>query len=554
MQVYLRDHDWGNAFQICRVYGVDPDIVYRARWAAAPVSKVNIADNLARMADRKWVVRECLTRAAADYESQRALLNYGLKETSKHAALPGNLPPQSPGQQPTSTAPATPPSSRGGPSRFGVNATPTIPQTPLAATATPGGSSAGVGLSPGVFAPAGGSVDDPDAAWFRARRLELWQHSDRLETLYVIQRRSFDQESYESFRSIPLPHAAAAFAATCSVHALQVLLQRHPHALGHHLLQLLSALPETLDPRQYSALLPRGTDASPAAINTTAVTRRPDWVECMAVKRQLEDQLNSIYSGAVPLGAHDDDNGDVGGSGVLHLADIREECNMLLQATEQMIKLEGGSIWPPVNALAAWHAERALQIDSVAGQLPLALNLLELAGQKGVTGSEITHLVTLGRVLAATVKAWWPADDVIATANNRDSSRHAGNRSRRQSLSYDTAGSYWNPLVLPHQHSSSSTASTMVYHPGQAQLQLDTEVDGAVAEGGDERLLPPAWAVTLSQFATMNPGEQVQLVLQGSTETTLDRDIDDRCEARFRAVARCLSALLLPPVDVSMLL
>jgi hypothetical protein len=38
-----------------------------------------------------------------------------------------------------------------------------------------------------------------------------------------------------------------------------VLLQRHRHSVGPFLLQVLNDLPETLDPRKYAQLLPRGT-------------------------------------------------------------------------------------------------------------------------------------------------------------------------------------------------------------------------------------------------------------------------------------------------------
>jgi hypothetical protein len=42
VQVHLRARDWGSALQLCKAAGLHPDAVYRARWAAAPVSKVNI--------------------------------------------------------------------------------------------------------------------------------------------------------------------------------------------------------------------------------------------------------------------------------------------------------------------------------------------------------------------------------------------------------------------------------------------------------------------------------------------------------------------------------
>lgn len=48
------------------------------------------------------------------------------------------------------------------------------------------------------------------------------------------------------------------------VHALSVLLAAHPHALAPSLLNLLRALPETLDPREYQHLLPRADGTLPS--------------------------------------------------------------------------------------------------------------------------------------------------------------------------------------------------------------------------------------------------------------------------------------------------
>jgi hypothetical protein len=52
VQVYIREQAWGDAHQIARSYGLDTDMVYRARWAARPVDVANIQDTLAKMADR----------------------------------------------------------------------------------------------------------------------------------------------------------------------------------------------------------------------------------------------------------------------------------------------------------------------------------------------------------------------------------------------------------------------------------------------------------------------------------------------------------------------
>lgn len=81
----------------------------------------------------------------------------------------------------------------------------------------------------------------------------------------ALKRGSYDPELFSVLRTEPLPKAAAALAAAGNVAGLAILLQRHKSTLAPRLLQLLSALPESLDPRMYAALIPR------ASANTAAV-------------------------------------------------------------------------------------------------------------------------------------------------------------------------------------------------------------------------------------------------------------------------------------------
>lgn len=67
----------------------------------------------------------------------------------------------------------------------------------------------------------------------------------------------YDDESFADLRSAPLVEAAQAWAALGNVRALCLVLGAAPSVLGPHLLTLLNCLPETLDPRSYSQLLPR---------------------------------------------------------------------------------------------------------------------------------------------------------------------------------------------------------------------------------------------------------------------------------------------------------
>lgn len=47
-------------------------------------------------------------------------------------------------------------------------------------------------------------MDGAEAQWWRGVRLTLWQHSDRLEVLYLAQGRTFDATAFQEFRALPL--------------------------------------------------------------------------------------------------------------------------------------------------------------------------------------------------------------------------------------------------------------------------------------------------------------------------------------------------------------
>ena len=74
---------------LAKLYGLDADEVYKARWFKGAANKHNVGDNLPKITDRAWVLHQCLTRLADTHEAQRAVLTYGLKETA--AGVPAEL-------------------------------------------------------------------------------------------------------------------------------------------------------------------------------------------------------------------------------------------------------------------------------------------------------------------------------------------------------------------------------------------------------------------------------------------------------------------------------
>ncbi|XP_022971815.1 MAG2-interacting protein 2 isoform X2 [Cucurbita maxima] len=182
---------------------------------------------------------------------------------------------------------------------------------------------------------------------FRLARLRLLQFKDRLETYLGINMGRFSVQEYSSFRMKPIKEAAIHLAKNGKIGALNLLFKRHTYSMSPFLLEILSAIPETVPVRTYLQLLP---GRSPP---TSIAVREEDWVEC-------QKMLNFI----------------------MKLPENHELSSQI--RTEPIVKKYFGLIWPSIGELAMWYMKRARDIDTLSGQLDNCLCLLDCANQKGI--------------------------------------------------------------------------------------------------------------------------------------------------------------------------
>lgn len=204
LESHISARRWEAALSLASSSGLGDDAVYKARWAAEPVDPNRLRETLGAVRDREWVIGQCLSRVADSVIAQRVLLDFGLAVAD--SAL--------------------------------TEAARRSPRTPPAGGRTPA---------------IGGSL------WWRCQRLRLLQSRDRLETLEEVSGGGggFDPAAFEDFSECVLKAAAAAFAQVGDVAGLGILLARHPYTLMPNLLEILSSLPETMEPKQYASLLPQ---------------------------------------------------------------------------------------------------------------------------------------------------------------------------------------------------------------------------------------------------------------------------------------------------------
>ena len=157
----------------------------------------------------------------------------------------------------------------------------------------------------------------------------------------------FSVQEYHKFRIMPINEAAVALAESGKIGALNLIFKRHPYTLSPSMLEILSAVPETIPVQTYGQLLP---GRSPP---TSFALREEDWVECEKmvsfINRLPEDKKNSIH--------------------------IR---------TESIVKQILRFSWPSADELSRWYKNRARDIDTFSGQLDNCLCLIDFACRKGI--------------------------------------------------------------------------------------------------------------------------------------------------------------------------
>lgn len=158
-------------------------------------------------------------------------------------------------------------------------------------------------------------------------------------------------QEYRKFRAIPLSESAISLAESGKIGALNLLFKRHPYSLSPRILDILSAIPETVPVQSYGQLLPGRLPPSTIAL------RERDWVEC----EMMISFINNLPSNSE---------------------------KSIQVRTENILKQSVGFIWPSIAELSEWYKSRTRDIDNLSGQLDNCLSLLEFACRKGIVELE----------------------------------------------------------------------------------------------------------------------------------------------------------------------
>lgn len=186
------------------------------------------------------------------------------------------------------------------------------------------------------------------------QRVRALKHRSRVKTAERLSGKTYKPEIYAAIRDADLVEVAMGLSKAGNILALSVLLQCHRCALMPTVLEVLSALPETIKAKDLKPLLDR----------VVYMVHSPpeddkEWDEV-----ETEDTCRLLRQ----EGHHD-----------------------LLLGTEHLARLNYGWMPPSLSQISDWVFARAIEIDARTGQLSLASELLHVAretlsGDRGSVG------------------------------------------------------------------------------------------------------------------------------------------------------------------------
>ena len=207
----------------------------------------------------------------------------------------------------------------------------------------------------------------------------------------------------------------------------------------------------------------------------------------------------------------------------------------------------------PFLQIAGWLANRSLQLDAATGQLPYALQLLELAADKGYaqfvvelpssSSSSTNRVSTASTATAGTaLSPRWSGSSHeaphVATAAAATAATPCCEMQLQQLLVQgkvllQIVNSWW-PVDQQQQQprNSGSSGGESGRHDGAAGAAPDQPPSpAAVAVAAAEAaasVLPPLWSVTLQQWVSAGLLAQLLAVLGGSSRDLLRQDLQER--------------------------
>lgn len=170
-----------------------------------------------------------------------------------------------------------------------------------------------------------------------------------------------------------------------------------------------------------------------------------------------------------------------------------------------------------LHQVASWLARRAVQIDAVTGQLPDALQLLELAVNKGFGQFSVSVAALAAAASGSNGSSGEQQQQLAAAAAAGQGQETLSSLLTQLRVLMQLLANWW-PVQGDNQR--------------QQQPAADAPADsaGSIAASAAAALqsLQPLWSVTLSQWVSVGLLPQLLAVFEGSSRDLLQQDLNNR--------------------------
>ncbi|KAI1287467.1 Neuroblastoma-amplified sequence [Halotydeus destructor] len=318
---------YDEALEVARKYGLDADRVYQVQWSRSTVNSKSIQEYLSKVEDVDWVIHECTNRVADTPESQKQLLEYGLKYTALDSIL--NM---------AVSEPVDDGEDEERSSSLGVK------RKEKSLSEKLDGDQTSLAQKQRIIS-----------------RFKMLRYLDKLETFKRITSQSgrYDANSYDRFRNESAFASALSYARASNHSAVHLLLTHEGREALENWIAILSNFPEVLSPFEYRNILPECSVTEDEVFPWEEMPRREDdWCE----------KYCTSYCNV--LDWHDFDR-------------------QFYDSHPSLRKYKTGSL--KKSLLTTWYTERALQIEEFTSLVAYSLELIKLGIERNVSGLGKLH-------------------------------------------------------------------------------------------------------------------------------------------------------------------
>lgn len=334
----IENEDYEEALSLAKTYNLDTDLVYQTQWRKSEFSLNAIADHLAKVSKRSWVLNECKTRVPDNFEAAKELLKFGLRGANLETLIAiGN-------DDDDGRFKSFETDDDGDDDDDDTNFHESLTSNQIQR------------INEYLEQVNIKNLSEPQKELIKTRK-KLLELLDKLTTYENIldTHAEYNKVFYEEFRQLSPLENAIGFAKECNCKGVEIMFTYYGSKLIPHWLAILSFFPETFSPFSYEDLLPKCDEDGKLFLLFQRKLREIDWVE----RREFSHLLK---------------------------IDNDYESSIIYELCPSLVPYKSTDLSP--DLLTKWYKWRACEIERQCGIVDYAVGLINIGKDRNIIGLE----------------------------------------------------------------------------------------------------------------------------------------------------------------------